>query len=394
MHRHQTVISAPLTVTKPLFSKNQGVAAMPTVAAVMEFLEAFAPLHLAADWDNVGLLLGERAANVERIVTCLTVTPEVVAEAVAEQAQLIVTHHPILFRGVKRLTDATPESRMLLSLIRQRVAVYSPHTAFDNTRDGINDRLAAKLGLTNVLPLKRRDETRQCKMVVFVPDKDLGRVSDALFAAGAGRIGEYSECSYRLAGTGTFFGSEASNPTLGQKGRREEVHEWRLEVVCPEAKVEAVVAAMRQTHSYEEPAFDVYPLRPAASKQGEGRLCELPQAMTLGDVARRIKEQLSSGSVQVIGDLTRLVRHVAVVCGAGGEMMMDALRAGAEVFLTGEMRFHDYLAAQAQGLALLLPGHYATERFAVEELARLLQQQWPDVRVCPSRSESDPAQWL
>src|SRR5579872_2622276 len=156
---------------------------MPTVAAILEFLEAFAPPQLAADWDNVGLLLGERAVPVERVVTCLTVTPEVVAEAVAEQVQFIVTHHPILFRAVKRLTDATPEGRMLLSLIRHGVAVYSPHTAFDNTRDGINEMLAAKLGLTNVAPLKRRDETRQCKIVVFVPDKDLGRVSDALFAA-------------------------------------------------------------------------------------------------------------------------------------------------------------------------------------------------------------------
>jgi dinuclear metal center YbgI/SA1388 family protein len=366
---------------------------MPTVAAVTEFLEEFAPTRLAADWDNVGLLLGERAAEVRRIVICLTVTPEVVAEAVAEQAQLIVTHHPILFRGVKRLTDANPEGRMLLALVRHGVAVYSPHTAFDNTRDGINDMLAGKLGLADVTPL-RRDEARQCKVVVFVPDKDLARVSDALFAAGAGRIGEYGECSYRLAGTGTFFGSDAANPTVGVKGRREEVSEWRLEVVCPEARVEAVVAAMRQAHSYEEPAFDVYPLRPTASKGGAGRVGVLPQPAALGDVARRVREGLASGPVQVVGDMAKQVRRVAIVCGAGGEMVGDAVRAKADVFLTGEMRFHDYLAAQAQRLALVLPGHYATERFAVEELARRLQQQWPDVSAWPSRRESDPAGWI
>jgi dinuclear metal center YbgI/SA1388 family protein len=367
---------------------------MPTVANLIEYLDAFAPTHLAAEWDNVGLLLGERATNVERLVTCLTVTLEVVAEAIAEQAQLIVTHHPILFRAVKRLTDATAEGRMLLTLIRHGVAVYSPHTAFDNTRDGINDMLAARLGLTNLTPLKRRDEARQCKVVVFVPDKDLGRVSDALFAAGAGHIGEYSECSYRLAGTGTFFGSDASQPTVGQKGRREEVSEWRLEVVCPEAKVEAVVAALRKAHSYEEPAFDLYPLRPAASKLGDGRVGWLPQPLPLGDVARRLKDGLGAGPVQVIGDSARPVQRVAIVCGAGGEMLTDALRVRADVFLTGEMRFHDYLAAQAQGMALLLPGHYATERFAVEELARRLQQQWPDLRVWASRRERDPVTWL
>ncbi len=327
----------------------------------------------------------------------LTATPEVVAEAVAEHAQLIVTHHPILFRAVKRLTDATAEGRMVLALIRHGVAVYSPHTAFDNTRDGINDMLAAKLGLTNVTPLIRREDMRQYKLVVFVPDKDLGRVSDALFAAGAGHIGEYSECSYRLAGTGTFFGSDASNPTIGTKGRREEVSEWRLEVVCPEAKLEAVLAALRQAHSYEEPAFDVYPLRPAA-KLGEGRIGSLPQPAALGDVARRLKEGLGSGPIQLADrrryDAVRPVQRVAIVCGAGGEMMTDALRAKADVFLTGEMRFHDYLAAQAQGLALLLPGHYATERFAVEELARRLQKSWPDLRVWASQRERDPVAWL
>ena len=367
---------------------------MPTVAAVMEFLEAFAPPHLAAEWDNVGLQHGERSATVQRVVTCLTVTPEVVAEAVAEQAQLLVSHHPILFRAVKRLTDASPDGRMLLALLRRGIAVYSPHTAFDNTRDGINDLLAARLGLTNVLPLKRREEARQCKIVVFVPDKDLTRVSEALFAAGAGRIGEYSECSYRLAGTGTFFGSEASKPTLGEKGRREEVSEWRLEVVCPEAKVEVVVAALRQAHSYEEPAFDVYPLKPGASQRGDGRVGLLPQPTALGDLARRTKEQLRSGPVQLIGDAARTVRRVAIVCGAGGEMMPDALRTGADVFLTGEMRFHDYLAAQAQGLALLLPGHYATERFAVEELARRIQEQVSGLNVWASRRESDPSSWI
>src|SRR5438132_13493950 len=221
---------------------------MLTVAAVVDFLERFAPLDRAADWDNVGLLLGDRNAPVQRILTCLTVTPEVVEEAVASAAQLIVTHHPILFRATKRLTTATPEGRMLVALIQAGVAVYSPHTAFDNTRGGINDILARRLGLLEVAPLRRGGGLRQCKIVVFVPDKDLGRVSDALFAAGAGQIGQYSECSFRLAGTGTFFGSEAANPTVGEKGRREEVSEWRLEAVCPEGKVGAVIDAVRRSH--------------------------------------------------------------------------------------------------------------------------------------------------
>jgi dinuclear metal center YbgI/SA1388 family protein len=366
---------------------------MPTVAAVIADLDAFAPPALAADWDNVGLLLGDSATEVGRVLTCLTLTPEVAAEAVAGGYQLIITHHPILFRGAKRLTTANAEGRTILSLATAGVAVFSPHTAFDNTRGGINDRLAARLGLVDTVPLRHRDGPRQCKIVVFVPDADLGKVSNAMFAAGAGVIGEYHECSFRVAGTGTFFGSDATTPTAGQKGRREEVSEWRLEVVCPEAAVERVVAAMRSAHSYEEPAYDVYPLRPQRSV-GEGRIGRLLTAVSLGDFASRVRAELKSGPVQVIGDPEKPVGRVAIVCGAGGEFLADAGRATADVFLTGEMRFHDYVAAQAQSVALVLPGHYATERFAVEELAERLRQRWSELQVSASQAETDPVAWV
>jgi dinuclear metal center YbgI/SA1388 family protein len=365
---------------------------MPTVADIAADLDAFAPRHLAAEWDNVGLLLGDPAASVERILTCLTVTPAVADEAAAGDFQLIVTHHPILFRGAKRLTTATAEGRAVLTLAKAGVAVYSPHTAFDNTRDGINDRLAARLGLADVRPLRDRDGPRQCKVVVFVPDADLARVSDAVFAAGAGRIGQYRECSFRSAGTGTFFATDATNPTVGQKGRREDVAEWRLEVVCPEAAVEKVIAALRAAHSYEEPAYDVYPLRPAAAG-GEGRVGRLPTTR-LSVFAAAVRAALGCGPVQVVGHPDSDIRSVALACGAAGEFLADAVRAGADVFLTGEMRFHDYLAAQAQGIALILPGHYATERFAVEELAERLRQRWGDLEVTASRRETDPVTWV
>jgi dinuclear metal center YbgI/SA1388 family protein len=366
---------------------------MATVAALVAYLERLAPLPLAADWDNVGLLLGDRDADVRRVMTCLTVTPETVGEAVEAGAQLLVTHHPLLFRPTRRLTADTPEGRMLLALVRARVAVYSPHTAFDNCTGGINDLLAARLGLLDLVPLRPAPGPGQCKVVVFVPDKDLGPVSDALFAAGAGRIGQYSECSFRLAGTGTFFGSEASHPTIGQKGRREEVNEWRLEAVCPEEAVPQVVAAIRRAHSYEEPAFDVYPLRPADSKMGEGRLGRLPQPLPLGRLGQLLKEQLGARAVGMVGELQRCVQRVAVACGAGGEFLHDARNAQAEVFVTGEVRFHEQLQARAEGLALLLPGHYATERCGIEELARRLQAEWPDLEVWASQRESDPATW-
>lgn len=367
---------------------------MPTVGAITEFLEKFAPTNLAADWDNVGLLLGDRATRVRRLMTCLTVTPETATEAIVNKAQMIVTHHPVLFRGVKKLTTGNAEGRMLLALIRAGIAVYSPHTAFDNTIGGINDALAARLGLIDVTPLRKREGGRQCKIVVFVPEKDREAVANAMFSAGAGQIGEYRECSFRLPGTGTFFGSDAANPTVGQKGRREEVSEWRLEVVCPERIVEPVLTAMRRAHSYEEPAHDVYPLRPGTARGGEGRIGQLPRPTPLRVLAKALKTSLKATAVQVVGSLEREVQRVAIVCGAGGEMFSEASRARVDVFLTGEMRFHDYLSAQSQEIALLLPGHYATERFGIEELADRLQQQWNDVEVWPSRSEADPVSWV
>jgi dinuclear metal center YbgI/SA1388 family protein len=348
-----------------------------------------APLDLAAEWDNVGLLLGDADAEVQRVLTCLTVTPDVVEEAIDERTQLIVTHHPILFRAVKRLTTATTEGRMLVALAGAGVAVYSAHTAFDNAPGGINDMLAARLQLTDVGPLKPR-LAQQFKIVVFTPESDLAKVQAAMFAAGAGLIGQYTECSFRVAGTGTFFGTETTNPTVGQKGRREDVGEYRLEVICPTERLEAVLLAMRHTHSYEEPAYDVYPLQPTLTRIGEGRCGRLPKPTPLGKLCKVVQKMLAANTVQTVGDPARMVEQVAIVCGAGGEMLHDALATNADVFLTGEMRFHDCLAAEAGGIGVLLPGHYATERFGMEELAKRLQARFPKLKVLPSGRERDP----
>ncbi len=362
---------------------------MPTIAEFAAHLERFAPSHTAADWDNVGLLLGDPVDTVERVMTCLTLTPDVVGEAVRERVNLIVSHHPILFRAVKKLTASTPDGKIALPLIRAGIAVYSPHTAFDNCAGGINDSLCRALGITDPAPLRPREAGKQCKLVVFVPDSDLARVQAAVFATGAGKIGEYNECSFRLSGKGTFFATDATNPTVGQKGRREDVDEWRLEVVVPERSVAAVIAAMRKAHSYEEPAFDVYPLKPGTAG-GEGRVGNLKEPTTLDKLAKRAKKALNAASVQTVGDLSRTVQRVAIACGAAGEYLSDSIRGNADVFLTGELRFHDALTARAAGLGVILPGHYATERPAVEMLAGILAANWPDVAVWASRVERDP----
>lgn len=360
-----------------------------TVAAVTAALSRFAPPALAADWDNTGLLVGDPAGPAERILLCLTVTPPVVAEAVAERVNLIVSHHPVLFRGVKTLTADSPDGRLLLPLVRAGVAVYSPHTRFDNCPGGINDGLCRRLGLTAVRPLRPKAGARLNKLVVFCPAGDLEKVADAVFAAGGGVIGNYDQCSYRVSGTGTFFPRAGANPTVGQVGRREEAPEVRLEVLVPETKTAACVAAAVAAHSYEEPALDVYPLA-AVAQGGEGRVGELPAPVPLGELATRVKGELRAAVVQTVGDPARPVRRVAVACGAAGEFLGDAIAAGADAFLTGEVRFHDALAAEASGVGLLLPGHYASERPGVEDLADRLAAEFPAATVWASRAERDP----
>jgi len=358
------------------------------VQQLVDHLAAFAPLELAAEWDNVGLILGDASSQVERVMTCLTITTAVVEEAIARRADLVVSHHPVLFTAVKTLTTATAEGRLLLPLLRQGVAVYSPHTAFDNCVGGINDGLAARLGLQNVRPLRPR-QSKQYKLIVFVPETDLASVSDALFAQGAGRIGNYERCSHRTSGIGTFTGNDNANPSVGEKGIREEVREWRLEVVVPEGSLTTVVRAMQAAHSYEEPAYDVIELAPKTSG-GEGRVGDVFGSQTLAETAVHLKEILQANCVQIIGDASKPLKRVAIACGAAGEFLSDAIRANADVFVTGEMRFHHALAAEAAGVAVILTGHYASERPAVEDLAAMLSAKFPNTEVWVSQAERDP----
>jgi dinuclear metal center YbgI/SA1388 family protein len=365
---------------------------VPRVRDLVDHLQTFAPLALAETWDNVGLLLGDPDQPAAKVLTCLTVTPAVVAEAVEQRVGLIVSHHPILFKSTQRITTETPEGRMLWDLSRAGVAVYSPHTAYDNCRGGINDQLAESIGLQDIRPLVRRTGPNQVKIVVFVPEPDLAAVSQALFDAGAGVIGQYRECSFRLAGTGTFFGGDSTNPTVGQRGRREEAPEYRLEVICSQDLVGRAVAAMRKAHSYEEPAFDLYPLQSLPADAGAGRLGVLPTPLSPSDLARCVAKVLGVPSLVLTGARDRAaVRTLAIVCGAGGSLLGDALHASADAFLTGELRFHDELAAQHAGLAALVAGHYLTERPGVEHLATLLTKAFPDADVWASHAEKNPA---
>lgn len=364
---------------------------MPTVNDVLSWLDRFAPPRLAESWDNVGLLWGDPHAKVDKLMTCLSVTPVTAAEAVSEGAGLIVSHHPVLFRPVKqiRVRSDDPQGSFLWSLARAGVAIASPHTSFDNTRGGINDGLARRVGLIDVGPLRPAPARSGFKVIVFTPEADREAVLDAAFRAGGGRIGNYRECSFGTEGTGTFFGEEAANPTVGQAGRRESVREWKLEILTTEETLNPVLTAVRRTHSYEEPAIDVVPLRPESDGPGSGRLGRLPAPESLSAFAKRVSQILHAPGLQYVGEPERVVERVAIACGAGDDFLRDAYRR-ADVLLTGEARYHNALLAEALGVGLIVAGHHATERPGVQDLAEAIARDFPALSIWPSRRETDP----
>lgn len=367
---------------------------MSTVAELARWLEQFAPLSLAESWDNVGLLWGDPAAELSRVMTCLTVTPRTAREAIDAEAGLIVSHHPVLFRAVKRVRADDRDTGMLWDLARAGVAIASPHTAFDNTQGGINDGLAGRLGLVDVEPLRPTPASPTYKVVVFAPRESCAAILTAAFAAGAGTIGAYEQCSFTSAGQGTFFGTEETNPAVGQRGQRETVRERRIELICPARQLAAVLAEIRIAHPYEEPATDVYPLHPGDSGGGAGRVGRLASPITLGAFAKLVAQTLNASGVQVVGAADRRVERVAIVCGAGDDFLGDAGRCRADVLLTGEARFHRALEAESAGIGLVVAGHHATERPGVEDLAIRIAAAFPALTVWPSRQEADPLRFV
>ncbi len=324
-------------------------------------------------------------------MTCLTVTPTTADEAIEAGAGAIVSHHPVLFKPVQAVRADSSATGYLWRLARAGAAVLSPHTSFDNTGGGINDGLAERLGLRDVRPLRAGPTSARFKVVVFVPPKDREPVLSAAFASGAGRIGAYDECSFTTAGRGTFFGTEETNPTVGEAGRRETVREWRVEVVCPGDRLATTLAAIRSAHSYEEPAIDVYPLADGPSDgPGVGRVGRLPDVVPLSAIARRVKEVLGAPSTVYVGDPERGVATLAIACGAGDDFLADAHREGADALVTGEARFHRALEAEALGIGLIVAGHHATERPGVEDLAQRISGAFSSLEVWASRREADP----
>jgi len=349
-------------------------------------LETIAPLHLAESWDNVGVLVGDVTQQVTRGLLCIDYTAAVADEAKRAGCDLVVAYHPPLFQPLKRLRADS----LLADALLRRVVLYSPHTALDVAAGGTNDVLADVVGLGSrraLRPVTQQDS--HVKLVVFVPTAAVETVSTALFTTGAGVLGAYRDCSFRSAGTGTFFGNDQASPAVGQAGRAEQVDEVRVEMVVALQNVAAAVQALRAAHPYEEPGFDLIRLAPEPSGQGLGRIGSLP-SVPRNELVARIKTGLGLSHVLVAGPLEGTVGCAAVGAGACGTLLDDAIAGGAELYLTGELRHHDALKAAHAGLTVVCTLHSNSERAVLRRLQERLAKEAPEVPFLLSSEDRDP----
>lgn len=331
-------------------------------------METIAPTRLAEAWDNVGLIVGDPAAACSRVMLCIDLTPAVLAEAVGQRCDAVVAYHPPVFEGLKKLLAG----EVAFDAARLGIAVYSPHTALDVAEGGTNDVLAEALGLHDVRPLKTADgKAQSCKLVTFVPEDRADAVAEALFAAGAGRIGAYSKCSFRSRGEGTFFGEAGTHPAVGAAGRLERTQEVKIETVVPLSRVAEVMAALKKHHPYEEPAFDLVTLAAPPETLGIGRVGSVAET-TVGELAERLKRASGLGRVLISGDAAVKVSRVAVCAGAGRSLAGEVLRAGAQVYVTGELPHHDALRLARAGVGSICTLHSNSERPVLERLTHRL----------------------
>lgn len=364
-----------------------------TIRAACEALARIAPPQLAQSWDNVGLLAGDPDAPLRRVLCCVDLTPAVVDEAIKGKYNLVVAYHPPIFKPITCIrADGHGTEALVFRCVAAGIAIYSTHTALDAAEGGTNDVLAELCGVKETEPLEYVDEPgrEQCKLVTFVPSGQLDRVANALFEAGAGIIGDYTHCSYRLAGGGTFLGGESTTPAVGKRGRLEHVEEIRIETVVDTCNLAAVVRALRQAHPYEEPAFDIYPLLPAPVR-GIGRMGMLPKPITLAQLARKLKKGVEAGHVLIVGPGNRSVSRAIIVVGAAGSLPLTKASPDEQtVIITGEIRHHDALTIERHGCCAIALGHWTSERPVLDSVAARLAEALPGAAIELSRADAEP----
>ncbi len=354
---------------------------------ITAFLEEWAPPAWQEDYDNSGLLVGHPELEVEKVLVCLDATEDTVAEAIERGCQLLLAHHPLIFKGLKRLSGANYVERTLIQAVKHDLAIYALHTNLDNVSTGVNRIIGHKLGIAQAQILQPKKGLLQ-KLVVFVPLASADALRNALFEAGAGSIGAYDECSFALEGLGSFRGGDASNPRVGEKGQRHYEPEARLEFLVENHRSQSIVAAMKRAHPYEEVAFDLIPLANGHAEVGSGMYGLLPEARPIEVFLDELKEVFGG----VIRHSTLCHQEVQKVawCGGAGSFLLPAAKAvGAELFLSADFKYHQFFDADKE-IVIADIGHYESEQFTIALMADALKQKFNNFAVLLTEKNTNP----
>ncbi len=363
------------------------------IQEIIACFEAVAPSRLQESYDNSGLIVGDVNAEVHRALLCLDSTEAVVDEAIAKGCDIIIAHHPIVFGGLKRFTGGDYVQRAVMKAIKNDIAIYACHTNLDNVlRGGVNERIAKQLGFA-VSGVLRPAAGLLMKLAVYVPNEQADYVRDALFAAGAGGIGNYDECAFSTQGLGSFRPNALANPTLGVSGVRELVQEQRVEVLVPIWLKVQVGRAMVAAHPYEEVAHDWIALDNVSSEYGAGVLCKLRKPMSQLDFLQHIKREMGVDVVKFTRCDVREVNTVAICGGAGSFLIGDAMRAGADAFITSDVKYHEFFDAQGKMLLCDI-GHYESEKYTIDLFSNILSAKFPKFATIFAETITNPIDYL
>ncbi len=363
-----------------------------TIQDVAALLEQLAPLSYQEPYDNSGLQVGSPSANLKGILISLDITPDVVAEASLKGCNLIVSHHPLIFSGLKHITEKSITEKSIALAIKKDIAIYSAHTNIDNIKGGVNSKIADLLGLKSQKILVPAQDSL-VKLVTFVPTNDADSVRMALFDAGAGHIGNYDQCSYNIDGKGSFRGDESTKPYVGEKGLLHFEPEVRIEVIVPKVNISKVVKALISAHPYEEVAYDVYPLLNTFQNAGTGIIGELEIAADEKDLLKSLKKIFNSKCIRHTTFLNKKVKKVAVCGGSGASMLSRAIDAGADIFISADFKYHQFFEAESRILIADI-GHFESEQFTVDIFYDYLIKNLPKFAVFKSEINTNPINYL
>jgi len=365
---------------------------MATIKDVTKFLDSIAPPSLQESYDNAGLITGDFSDTVSGVLVCLDSTEEIIDEAIRKNCNLVVAHHPIIFKGLKNITGKNYVERVIIKAIRNKIGIYAIHTNLDNIKTGVNKRICDLLELTDTRILQTKKDNLS-KLVIFVPEENKSEVLQAIHSAGGGNIGNYSECSFSVKGTGEFTPNELSNPSIGKKGMHEQVNEVRLEVLFETYKWSAIQSAFKKSHPYDEIAYFITPIMNENQDTGSGMIGTLKISMERKEFLSHVQSKLKTGPIKYTKKGPRTIKKVALCGGSGSFLIKKARSSGADAFLTGDIKYHDFFDGE-DTLLIADIGHYESEVHTKDLLENLLTKKFTIFAVNLSETDTNPIRYF